>query len=544
MSATTADVPRLAGPGPAAGAPATPGAGTSAVPGAGAKPQGSVRDWVAFLGASLGAFMAVLDIQITNSSLQDIQGSLGASLDEGSWISTGYLIAEIIVIPLTSWLGLVFGLKRYLMANAVVFIAFSLLCGIATSLPEMILFRVGQGFTGGVLIPTAFTIMLIRIPAARRALAGAIFGLTVTFAPAIGPTVGGWLTDTYSWHLIFYINLLPGLLLLGMVGWGLDGAPTQLHRLAKGDWFGIAFMAAGLGCLEYVLEEGQRKDWFGDDGILLAAVVAAVSLTAFLVIELTRKEPFIDLRLLGRRALGVASLVNFASGLGLYGSVYLLPLYLSRVQHYNALEIGKVQMWMGLPQLFLLPLLPLVLKVFDSRLVIGFGLTLFGVSCGMNAWMSPDTGIDQLKTAQLVRAAGQPFIISPLSQMATVGIAPAQAGAASALFNMARNLGGSVGIAALGTVTDQREHFHFSVLAERVTHNATRTTERLQGMAGRLGSEARALESLAQRVRRQAYVMAYGDGFAVISAGLLLSLLAVPFLVRVPKGGKGGGGGH
>ena len=201
-------------------------------------------------------------------------------------------------------------------------------------------------------------------------------------------------------------------------------------------------------------------------------------------------------------------------------------------------------MWMGLPQLFILPLLPLVMKLFDSRLVIGFGLTLFGVSCGLNAWMSPDTAIDQLKTAQLVRAAGQPFIISPLSQMATVGIAPAQAGAASALFNMARNLGGSVGIATLGTVTDQREHFHFSVLAERVTQNATRTAERLQGLAGRLGSDTRALEALSQRVRQQAYVMAYGDGFAVISAGLLLSLLAVPFLVRVPKGGKGGGGGH
>ena len=525
---------------------AAPGVGAAAraVAGPAAKPQGSLRDWVAFLGGSLGAFMAVLDIQITNSSLADIQGSLGASLDEGSWISTGYLIAEIIVIPLTGWLGLVFGLKRYLMANAVVFIGFSLLCGVATSLPEMILFRVGQGFTGGVLIPTAFTIMLLRIPQARRPLAGAIFGLTVTFAPAIGPTVGGWLTDSYSWHLIFYINVLPGLLLLAMVGWGLDGAPTQLGRLARGDWFGIGFMAAGLGCLEYVLEEGQRKDWFGDDGIVLAASVAAVSLVAFVTIELVRREPFIDLRLMKRRALGVASLVNFASGLGLYGSVYLLPLYLSRVQHYNALQIGQVQMWMGLPQLFILPLLPLVLKLFDSRLVIGFGLSLFAVSCGMNAYMSPDTAIDQLKTAQLVRAAGQPFIISPLSQMATVGISPAQAGGASALFNMMRNLGGSVGIAALGTVVDQREHFHFSVMAERVTQNAQRTTERLRGMAGRLGSEARAVGTLAGQVRRQAYLMAYADGFAVISAGLFLSLLAVPFLVRVPKGGGGGGGGH
>jgi len=513
------------------------------VPQAAPARQGTLRDWVAFLGAALGAFMAVLDIQITNSSLADIQGTLGASLDEGSWISTGYLIAEIIVIPLTGWLGLVFGLKRYLMGNAAIFLVFSVLCGTATSLPEMILFRVGQGFTGGVLIPTAFTIILLRIPLPQRGIAAAIFGLTVTFAPAIGPTIGGWLTDSYSWHLIFYINVVPGLLLLGMVAWGLDGAPMQLHRLARGDWFGIASMAAGLGCLEYVLEEGQRKDWFGDERIVLAAAIAAVSLTAFLIIELTRREPFIDLRLLTRRALGVASLVNFAGGLGLYGSVYILPLYLSRVQHYNALQIGHVQMWMGLPQLFVLPLLPLALKLFDSRLVIGFGLTLFGVSCGMNAWMSPSTGIDQLKTVQLVRAAGQPFIMAPLSQMATVGIAPGQAGAASALFNMMRNLGGSVGIAALGTVVEKREHFHFSVMAERVTRNGARTAERLGWAAAQLGSEARAVGALAAQVRSQAFVMAYSDAFAVISAVLLLSLLAVPFLIPASRG-DGSGGGH
>jgi len=513
------------------------------VPQAAPARQGTLRDWVAFLGAALGAFMAVLDIQITNSSLADIQGTLGASLDEGSWISTGYLIAEIIVIPLTGWLGLVFGLKRYLLVNAAIFLVFSVLCGTATSLPEMILFRVGQGFAGGVLIPTAFTIILLRIPLAQRGIAAAIFGLAVTFAPAIGPTIGGWLTDNYSWHLVFYINVLPGLLLLGMVAWGLDGAPMQLHRLGQGDWFGIAAMAAGLGCLEYVLEEGQRKDWFGDDRIVLAAAISAVSLTAFLVIELTRREPFIDLRLLTRRALDVASLVNFAGGLGLYGSVYILPLYLSRVQHYNALQIGHVQMWMGLPQLFVLPLLPLALKLFDSRLVIGFGLTLFGVSCGMNAWMSPSTGIDQLKTVQLVRAAGQPFIMAPLSQMATVGIAPGQAGAASALFNMMRNLGGSVGIAALGTVVEKREHFHFSVMAERVTRNGARTAERLGWAAAQLGSEARAVGALAAQVRSQAFVMAYSDAFAVISAVLLLSLLAVPFLMPASKG-DGSGGGH
>ena len=503
--------------------------------------QATTRQWVAFLGGALGAFMAVLDIQITNSSLADIQGSLGASLEEGSWISTGYLIAEIIVIPLTAWLGAVFGLRRYLLTNAALFLVFSVLCGLATSLPEMILFRIGQGFTGGVLIPGAFTLMVLLIPPAQRSIAGAIFGLTVTFAPAIGPTVGGWLTDTYSWHLIFYINLLPGAALIGMIAWGLDAVPMRLDKLAGGDWGGIASMALGLGCLEYMLEEGQRKDWFGDTGILTSAWVAAIALTIFLWIQFTRRDPLIDFRLLARRSLGTATLVNFGTGLALYGSVYLLPLYLSRTQGYNALQIGQAQMWMGLPQLAILPFMPAVLKRFDSRAVVGFGIALFAVSCAMNAFMTPGTAVDQLKWSQLVRALGQPFIISPLSQMATVSIAPAQAGTASAIFNMARNLGGSIGIAGLGTLVEKREHFHFSVMAERLSHGSVRLAERLHAMAQHLGGDAQATAALANQVRRQAWVMAYADGFFLIAGGLALSLLVVPFLTPIRGGSPGGG---
>ena len=498
--------------------------------------RASRRDWIAFIGSSLGAFMAVLDIQITNSSLADIQGTLGASLDEGSWISTGYLIAEIVVIPMTGWLSGVFGLRRYLLVNSVLFLGFSLLCGVATDLSQMVLFRVGQGFTGGVLIPTAFTIMLLRIPAAQRGIASAIFGLTVTFAPAIGPTVGGWLTDTYSWHFIFYINVLPGIALLAMISWGLDPQPMRLERLARGDYGGIACMAVGLASLEYVLEEGQRKDWFGDDRIVLCAATAAVFLVLFVVIELWRREPFIDLRLLRKRSLSVACAINFASGLGLYGSIYILPLYLSRVQGYDAFQIGQVQMWMGLPQLAILPFLPALSKRIDSRLLLGFGIGLFAVSCFMNGYMSADTAIDQLKWSQLVRALGQPFIIAPL---ATVGIGPAQAGAASALFNMMRNIGGSFGIALLATAAEHREQWHFSAIAERVTANSVLLTERLGQMAQVAGAD-RALPMLANSVRRQATVMGYADCFTLIGVALAVSVLGVGFLSR-PRGSAGGG---
>ncbi len=504
--------------------------------------KASTRDWIAFIGGSLGAFMAVLDIQITNSSLADIQGTLGASLDEGSWISTGYLIAEIVVIPMTGWLSGVFGLKRYLMVNAVLFLVFSLLCGLATDLSQMVLFRVGQGFTGGVLIPTAFTIMLLRIPPSQRGIAGAIFGLTVTFAPAIGPSIGGWLTETYSWHFIFYINVLPGMLLLAMIWWGLDAQPMKLERLARGDYGGILCMAVGLASLEYVLEEGQRKDWFGDDRIVLCAAMAAVFLVAFITIELWRREPFIDLRLLRKRSLWVACAINFATGLGLYGSIYILPLYLSRVQGYNALQIGEVQMWMGLPQLAILPFLPVLSKRIDSRILLAFGIGLFAASCFMNGYMSADTAIDQLKWSQLVRALGQPFIIAPLSQMATVGILPAQAGAASALFNMMRNIGGSVGIALLATAAEHREQWHFSAIAERVTVNSTYLAEYLGRMASVVGPD-RAVATLANTVRQQATVMGYADCFTLIGVALAASVLGVAFLSR-PGGAGAGGGAH
>ena len=519
-----------------AAAGALPAARPAAVP---------LRDWIAVIGGVLGAFMAVLDIQITNASLADIQGSLGASLDEGSWISTGYLIAEIIVIPLTGWLSEVFGLRRYILVNAGLFLVFSMLCGTATTLNQMILYRIGQGFTGGVLIPLAFTIVLIKLPPARRAIGAAMFGFSATFAPAIGPTIGGWLTDNYSWHWIFYINVFPGVALITMIWTGLDRTPSQIGRLLRGDWIGIFAMAVGLGCLEYMLEEGQRKDWFGDDTIRTCGWLAAIFLSFFLIWELTRKEPFIDLRLLMRRSLGAATAINFLAGLALYGSVFILPLYLSSVQGYNALQIGQVQMWMGLPQLFVFPFLPLILRYIDSRVVCGIGLTLFAASCFINGTtMTHDTGIDQLEFSQLVRALGQPLLMSPLAQMATIGISPQQAGSASALFNMMRNLGGSVGIAMLSTVADQREHYHFSIIAERITHNSAQAAEWLAHMTQALASRGadastQALAGMAQTARREAYVMAYADCFTLIGVALVLAILGVFFLSRARPGAGG-----
>jgi DHA2 family multidrug resistance protein len=513
----------------------------SAAPAANA-PQGkaSARDWLAVFGAILGAFTAILDIQITNASLSDIQGALGASTEEGSWISTAYLMAEIIVIPLTGWLSSVIGLRRYLSVNTMLFTAFSLACALSTSLTQMILFRAGQGFTGGVLIPTAIVIVRTRLSKSQQPIGIAMFGLTATFAPAIGPTVGGWLTDNLSWHYIFYLNLIFGPLAAAIQLGAFDNLPARWAELLKGDWIGIGLMAVGLPALTYVLEEGQRKDWFGSPIIVQVSLLAVIGITGFIVRELMAERPFINLRVLSNRSVGGSCVLMTVLGAVSFGSIYIIPVYCAQIQGYNAQQIGYVVMWSGLPQLLLFPMMPLIMRTFDARLLVVTGTLFFIASCWINVGLTHDGGMDQLILPQLMRAIGQPLFTIPLSQLSTAGLAPRDTADASALSNMMRNLGGSIGIAMLSTMIDRREHMHFSVLAEAITVNATRTQERLAAMAAGLhghiadqaAAKGAAIGMLAQQVRREAYVMAYADGFYIVGVSLVLSLGVVAILKK------------
>lgn len=498
------------------------------------------RNWIAVLGSILGAFMAVLDIQITNASLANILGSLGATLEEGSWISTSYLVAEIVVIPLTGWLSQVFTPRRYLLANAGLFLIASVLCGVAWSLPVMIAFRVLQGLTGGVLIPMAFNIILTHLAPAQRAVGFALFGMTATFAPAIGPTIGGWLTENYGWPSIFYMNLAPGVVLMAAISYSLEQEQLQLYRLRRGDWAGVVTMAIGLGSLTAFLEEGNRKDWFGSGLITGLAVLAGVCLTACIVIELTGRNPFLNLRLLKRRNFAFASLINVVLGVGLYGVAFVLPLYLSQIQGYNSLQIGRTIMWLGVPQLFVLPVVPWLMKRCELRAMIAVGLALFAFSCAMNSVMTHWTAIDQLRCSQLLRALGSPLIFVPLTALATGTIESSQAGSASALFNMLRNLGGSMGIALLSTLVTRREQFHSQRIGEGVSLYSAGTQETLdrsvatfvqQGYDAATASQ-QALETLQRLVRREAFVMAYNDAFLIIALIVAGSALFLAFCSR------------
>ena len=330
----------------------------------------SLKTWIAVAGAMLGAFMAVLNIQITNASLQDIEGGIGTGGINGAWITTAYLIGEIIVIPLSDYLSRVFSLRRYLLANVALFLLFSALCGQASSLPEMIVLRGLQGFAGGVLIPLAFTIVVTMLPPAKRPIGMSAFALTATFAPAIGPTIGGYFTDNYGWPYCFYVNLAPGAVMLGALWYGLPKSPMRLGLLRNGDWRGIALMAVGLAAFQTVLDDGNVYDWFGSPFIVNLSLVAAAALGAFVVLEFFTPEPLVNFRLLGRRNFGLGTLANFLVGFALYATAYLLPQYLAVTQGFDAEQSGEVVAWTGLPQLLVIPLVPLLMKRIDARLLI------------------------------------------------------------------------------------------------------------------------------------------------------------------------------
>jgi DHA2 family multidrug resistance protein len=509
------------------------------------------KTWIAVIGATLGAFMAVLNIQIVNASLADIQGAIGAGIDDGGWISTSYLIAEIVVIPLSGWLAQVFSVRIYLLTNAVLFLVFSAACAFAQDLPQMIALRAVQGFTGGVLIPMAFTLIITLLPKAKQPIGLAMFAISATFAPAIGPTVGGYLTENFGWEYIFYVNVVPGAIMIAMLFFSLEAKPMKLALLREGDWAGIVTMAIGLAALQTVLEEGNKDDWFGSLFIVRLAVIAAVALTLFVAIELTGKKPLLNLRILFRRNFGFGVLANFLLGVALYGSVFILPVYLSRIQGYNSEQIGMVLAWTGLPQLVLIPLVPRLMQRFDARIIIGIGFALFAASNFMNITMTNDYATDQLFWPNVVRAIGQALVFAPLSAVATAGIEAENAGSASGLFNMMRNLGGAIGIAALQTLLTKREQYHSNVLSQSVSvfEQATRTRlEQLtqyfmnHGVIDRVDAAHRAYVAIGHIVQKQAFILAFSDTFYLLGVALIVALIASLMLKK--PGHLDAGGAH
>ena len=514
---------------------------TSAV--SGAHEPASLRAWVAVLGGVFGCFMAGMNVHVTNASLPDIRGSLGASFEEGSWITTAYLVAEIIVIPLTAWLVRVFSIRRVMLVGTSGFLIFSLVCSVAPTINAMIAARAFQGAFGGVLIPLSFQLIVTELPPSRHPLGMALFAVANNVAQAAGPSLGGWLTDTYSWRWIFYLQIPPALVLLAAIGWAIKPEPVHLDRLRKADWLGIATMALGLSALQIVLEEGGRKDWFGSSFITNMSGVAVLGLAIFVTVQLRREEPFINLRLLGRYNFGIASLMQFLFGAVVFAVVFLVPNYFAELQGYSARDIGILMVPYGLVQFVMSFLTPPLMRRTSARTTIVAGFALVAVGCLMNVHLDVNAAANVVVPSLIVRGIGQSLVVVALGVMAVNGIEKSQLGSASGLFSMVRNLGGAIGIAIASQIVVEREKLHAARIGEAITPFNGLFQDRMISMvrvlthsyvgradalvsSGLGGTREAALGVIDKVIGREALLMAYSDTFLVAGIAMLGCTLA------------------
>jgi len=491
--------------------------------------------WLAVAAGSLGALMATLDISIVNSSLPTIQGEIGASATEGTWIATSYLVAEIVIIPLSAWLERMLGLRTFLLVAASLFTAFSMMCGISTNLTMMIIGRAGQGFTGGALIPTAMTIIATRLPPQQQPIGTAMFGVTAILGPVLGPLIGGWLTENISWHYAFFINLPVGVMLIGLLIVGLPHQKPHFDQFREADWLGIAGLALGLGGLTVVLEEGQREQWFESALILKLTALTIFGFLLLLAGQVLARRPVIRLSLLLDRQFGSVALMGVVLGMVLYGTSYAIPQFVAAVADYNALQAGHVVLLAGVPSLILMPFTPLLMRHIDIRLAVTFGMLIMAYSCWKDTDLTSQSVGSAFTEGQLLRGVGTIFVMLFLNQAAIRSVPPESAGDAAGLFNAARNIGGSVGLAMLATIQDQRLWFHSRRLEESLPANSVAVQDWVAGTARTMGGTSGAIRSIEGTIQLQSLVMTYNDIFWLLAVGILIVTPLVLFLRPLPK---------
>jgi DHA2 family multidrug resistance protein len=504
----------------------------------------SVQDWIAVFAGALGALIASLDISITNSALPTIQGEIGASGTEGTWISTGYLVSEVVMIPLSAWLTRVLGMRTLLLTCVVMFTAFSMLCASAHDLSTMVVGRAGQGFFGGALIPTAQTIVRTRLPNHQIPVGMSLFGLIVLLGPLVGPLIGGWLTEHASWQWCFFINLPIAAALVALLLLGLPHVRSSLQELIHADWLGIAGMAVGLSSLTVVLEEGQRARWFESPMIIDLTIATVVGLSVMMIAQFTSRRPVIKLSLLLNRSYASVIILVVAVGMVFFSIVYVLPQFLVVVAGYNPEQSGQVLFISGVPAFMLLPMLPFVLGRLNIRLVVFCGIAALIISCFLDIHLSPQSSGDDFVTSQLLRGFGQVLCFMPLNQASVGAVSRADTADASGLYNMARNLGGSIGLALIGVFVDLRVESHADAIRQSLDANSLRLQDRLAEQAAAFAQAGgdlaqgrlRAVANLANVVHRQALVMTYSECFWVLGAGLIL-LSPLTLLLKAPAPG-------
>jgi DHA2 family multidrug resistance protein len=504
-----------------------------------------VNPWLIAMTVMLATFMEVLDTSIANVALPHIAGSLSASVDESTWVLTSYLIANAIILPLSGWLTEVFGRKRFYMTCVVIFTGSSLLCGIAPSLPLLVLFRIMQGLGGGGLQPSAQAILADTFPPRQRGMAFSIYGMAVVFAPAIGPTLGGWITDSYSWRWLFYINVPVGILSLMLVSRlihnppALAGKPLTRQNLFSMDWTGMGLLALGLGSLEFVLDKGQEDDWFGSARIQFLVVLAIICLIAVIIRELVIKNPVVDLKLYRERNFSLSHVLIFCLGFVLAGSTVLLPQFLQTLMGYSATRAGMVLSPAGVVLIFAMPTAGFLLGRVGARPMIIFGFVVLGSSLWLTARLQLQTDYATFTIVRMFSSVGLASLFTPISTTCFSRVPPGKNNAASALYNLMRNLGSSFGIAAVTTVLARRAQFHQSRLAEHLSagHIRGQQTQLGQYLAqhgnGLALPAARAGRMLYRSVLQQAGAMAYLDAFWLLGTLCFIMPAFALFIVKI-----------
>jgi MFS transporter, DHA2 family, multidrug resistance protein len=527
---------------PGALPPARPPAALSVAPIVNAIGQMSMAAKVfAFSSMCVGMFIALLDIQIVSASLRDIGGGLSAGADETAWVQTSYLIAEIIVIPLSGWLSRVMSTRWLFAASAAGFTLASLLCGWAWNIQSMIAFRALQGFLGGSMIPLVFTTAFAFFGGKQRVVAAATIGAIASLAPTLGPSVGGWITDNFSWHWLFFVNLIPGIFVTVAV--------PRLVRIDKADWsllrgadyIGMALMAVFLGCLEYTLEEGPRWDWLNDSTIAATAWISGLAGIAFIWRSLSFAHPVVDLRALKDRNFALGCFFSFVTGIGIFATIYLTPLFLGRVRGFSALQIGLAIFSTGVFQVMSIPIYSYLANRVDLRWIMMFGLTCFALSMWNFAPITHDWGAQQLLFPQALRGMGQQFSVAPIVTLTLGGLAPDRLKFASGLFNLMRNLGGAMGIAGCATILNDRTNLHFYRIAEHLNTTNEAMNQMLAGTASRVsdwGQSAAdagpvALKELWGLAFREAQTQTYADAFIAILVCFVIATAMAPLMRKV-----------
>jgi MFS transporter, DHA2 family, multidrug resistance protein len=497
-----------------------------------------VSPWLIAPAVMLATFMEVLDTTIVNVSVPHIAGSLSASTSEATWVLTSYLVSNAIVLPASAWLATFFGRKRALIACIVIFTFASFLCGAATSLSFLVVTRILQGAGGGALQPFSQSILLESFPAEKRGVAMAIFGLGVIVAPIIGPTLGGWITDNYTWRWIFYINIPVGALAIFLLHTFVEDPPyIKNARPGRIDALGLGLLAIWVATLQIILDKGQEDDWFSAGWIRWFALISAVGLIAFIFRELKAKDPIVNLRIFLNRNFAVGTMVVLLLGVTIYGSITLLPLFLQTVMGYPALQSGLAQSPRGLGALVMMPIAGILVSRIDNRLLIAAGFLIYAFTSFTFSHVNLDISPGFITWPNILQGVGVGLIFVPLTTAALGALQREQIGNASGIFNLMRNLGGSIGISMVTTLLARRSQSHQSILVSHMTPYEPAFQQRLQALKRVLGSSQKANGAMYGTVVKQATLLAYVDNFRLFAFLCVICALLV-FLFKKAKANR------